>query len=155
MSGRRQSQRPNQIKREHEDGSDNIAVTAATANPPKRQRKEFKGSKTTHRMSVSATTLDVPDTVLQVYHHMLPKTPEGVAFLFGSRFSEALQVAAIRAAIGFKITTEAAIEEFRRFLAIKAFTVDEDANKISPTPLSTLKHPNHPSCLMLSYKNSG
>jgi hypothetical protein len=30
------------------------------------------------------------------------------------------------------------MEEFRRFFAIKAFAMDEDAEKISPTPLSKM-----------------
>ncbi len=86
---------------------------------------------------------------------MLPKNPEGIAFLFGSPFSEALQVPAERVALEYQITKEDAIEELRRLLVIKAFTVDKDANKISPTPLSTQNHPNHPSHFMLTCENSG
>jgi len=67
---------------------------------------------------------------------MLPKHADGIAFLFGSAFSEALQAPAERAAVLFQVTEEEAIEEFRRLLAIKTFKVDEDATNISPTPLS-------------------
>jgi hypothetical protein len=68
---------------------------------------------------------------------MLPKSPEGRTFLFSPRFSEALQVPAERVAIRYQVTKAQAIEEFRPLIAIKTFTVDEDATKISPTPLST------------------
>jgi hypothetical protein len=81
---------------------------------------------------------------------MLPENPEGIAFLFGTRFSEALQVPAMRVAIQYQITKEDAIEELRRLLIIKAFTADIDANKISPTPLSTHNHLNP---LSLTYTN--
>jgi hypothetical protein len=67
---------------------------------------------------------------------MLPKTPEGRTFLFSPRFSEGLQLPAERVAIRYQVTKAQAIEEFRRLIAIKTFTVDEDATKISPTPLS-------------------
>lgn len=79
---------------------------------------------------------------------MLPKNHSGIAFLFNANFSEALRVLAERIAIDYGITKEAAIEEVRRFLAIKVFAVDEFAIKISPTPLGTLVHPNTP--LLLS-----
>lgn len=88
-------------------------------------------------MSVAANTIDVPDAILRVYQQMLPKSPEGIEFLFSARFSDALRVPAERVAIEYRITKDDAIEELRRLLVIKAFTADEDATKISPTPLST------------------
>jgi hypothetical protein len=136
MLSRRQSERPSTLKREREKPPDN-PITNTSPVPAKRQRKESKASKTTHTMSVAATAINVPNAILQVYQHMLPKNPEGIAFLFGSPFSEALQVPAERVATEYQITKEDAIEELRRLLVIKAFTVDKDANKISPTPLST------------------
>jgi hypothetical protein len=36
----------------------------------------------------------------------------------------------------YEVLPEVAIEEFRRLIAIKVFTADVDAEKISPTPLS-------------------
>jgi hypothetical protein len=87
-------------------------------------------------MSAVAMLVNVPDAVLQVYHQLLPKNPEGIAFLFSPPFFEALEVRAGRLAIKYQINIEDAIEELRRLLAIKAFTVDKDGNKISPTPLS-------------------
>jgi hypothetical protein len=79
---------------------------------------------------------------------MLPKNHRGIAFLFSRDFSNALQVPAERIAIDYGITKEAAIEEVRRFLAIKVFAVDEIAIEISPTALSTFTRPNTP--LLLS-----
>jgi len=84
-------------------------------------------------MSVALTAISVLDAVLHVYQHMLPKNPKGISFLFGLHFSEALQVPAARVAIERKITKDDAIDELRRLLVIKAFTVDENATKISPT----------------------
>jgi len=105
-------------------------------------------------MSVVATTVNVPNDVVQTYQHMLPDNPDGIAFLFGPNFSEALQVPADRVALAYQVTKEAAIEELRRLLAIKVFTVDEDATKTSPTPLSTQNYPNHLSYFMLTCETS-
>jgi hypothetical protein len=106
-------------------------------------------------MSVPATAINVPDAVLQVYQSMLPQNLEGIAFLFSSRFSEALQVPAQRVAIPYQITEAEAIEELRRLLAIKVFTADEDANKISPTPLSMKYLLIIPLLLHTNLQNSG
>jgi hypothetical protein len=134
MSSRPQSQRPptpNIIKRELEEESDNITIADT-----KRQRKEIESSRTSPTMSPATATPSVPQAVLQVYQQMLPKNHEGIEFLFDERFSQALQVPAERVATAYNISKEDAIEELRRLLVIKAFTVDKDANKISPTPLS-------------------
>jgi hypothetical protein len=140
MSGRSRPQRPrsSKLKRESDDSSysDNITITDTTPVPAKRQRKESEDSKAAPTMSAVATLVNVPDAVLQVYQQLLPKNPEGIAFLFSPSFFEALEVRAERLAIRYQINIEDAIEELRRLLAIKAFTVDKDGNKISPTPLS-------------------
>ncbi|KAE8451333.1 hypothetical protein EG329_003962 [Mollisiaceae sp. DMI_Dod_QoI] len=97
MSGIRQSQRPSKVKRELEELSDNNAIAEATPVPAKRQR-------IAPAMSVHAA-IDPPDSALQA-----------IAFLFGSRFSDALQVPAERVANDYNITKENAIEELRRRL---------------------------------------
>ena len=102
--------------------------------PSKRQRN--KAPEIDLTKSAAPTTIYNDRTLLQTYQNMLPKTPEGRTFLFGPRFSEALQVPAERVAIRYQVTKAQAIEEFRRLIAIKTFMVDEDATKISPTPLS-------------------
>jgi hypothetical protein len=140
MSGRRQSQRPRKLKSELEESSDNTTLV-----PANHHRKQSEASKAAPTMSVAVTTIGVPNAILQVYQHMLPNNPEGIAFLFDFPFSKALQVTAERVAIQYQITKEDAIEELRRLLVIKAFTVDKDANKISPTPLSTQNYLNHSS----------
>jgi hypothetical protein len=134
MSGKSQ---PNKLKHERQEDMTDTTITDTTPVAAKRQRKESKAAKTAPTMSTTATAINVPDAVLQAYQHMLPKNPEGIAFLFGSRFSDAIQGPSQRVAIISQVSKEEAIEEFRRLLAIKMFTVDEDASKISPTPLST------------------
>ncbi|CZR60727.1 uncharacterized protein PAC_10623 [Phialocephala subalpina] len=133
MSGRRKSQRSSTLKRDHEEPI--IITDSPTASPAKRQRNESKIPKTTLTISAAAMTTNVPDAVIRVYQQMLPNNSEGIAFLFGSRFSDALRVPAERVAIQYHVTKDDAIEELRRLLVIKAFTADEDATKISPTPL--------------------
>lgn len=134
MSARRESQRTTKLKHDREETPDTLV-------PAKRHRKEsgLQGLNTAPTMSAPATNVNVGvhDALLRVYHHMLPKNPEGIAFLFDARFAEALRVPANRVAIEYQITREEGIEELRRLIAIKAFTVDKDATKISPTPLST------------------
>jgi hypothetical protein len=131
MSGKPQYQRPSKDKHEYKQ-SDNMPTTDAALVTAKHQSKEAAPT-----MSVAATTINVPDAILKVYQHMLPNNPEGIAFLFDSAFSKAFQAPAERVATRYRVTKEEAIEEFRRLLVIKAFTVDKEANKISPTPLST------------------
>jgi hypothetical protein len=141
------------IKRENDDITDSDIIDL-THTAPKRQRKEDKASKTAPMTSDIRGT-SVPDDLLQVYRHLLPKSREGIAFLFSSTFSDALQAPAERAATLHEVTREQAVEELRRLLAIKVFTVDEDATKISPTPLSKQNPSNNPVYLMLMYRNSG
>ncbi|KAF8853886.1 ubiquitin-domain-containing protein [Acephala macrosclerotiorum] len=134
MSGRRQSQRSSTLKCEREE-PEGTSIADTTPVPAKRRRQEPTSSKTALTMPAAATVINVPEAVLQVYQHMLPNNPEGIAFLFDSRFSEALSVPADRVAIQYRITKDDAIEELRRLLVIKAFAVDEKATKISPTHL--------------------
>ena len=97
---------------------------------------------------------NVPDADLKAYRQMLPNNPEGIDFLFSSRLSEAVQVPAQRVAIQYQITKENVIEELRRLLVIKAFTIDKYATKISPTPLS-MHNPNYLPDFILTRENSG
>jgi hypothetical protein len=90
-------------------------------------------------MSAATAAVKVPEALLRVYQHLLPENPKGIEFLYSSPFCKVLEVPANRVAMEFGVARENVIEELRRFLAIKAFTVDKDANKISPTPLSTQK----------------
>jgi len=75
-------------------------------------------------------------TVHPGYQFLLPRNPKGIDFLFSAYFSETLKVPVASLAIRYNIIESTVIEEFRRFLAIKAFTVDENADKISPSLLS-------------------
>lgn len=74
---------------------------------------------------------------LKSYQQILPA--DGVAFLFSERFSQTLLEAVGRdIALENRITEDQVIQEFRRRLALKAFTVDTFATKISPTHLIKL-----------------
>ena len=86
-------------------------------------------------MTEEAPDVDIPDATLQVYQHMLPNNPKGIAFLFNESFSDAPDNVE-DVAIAYHVHKDDAIEELRRLLVIKALTGDEDANEISPTPLS-------------------
>ncbi len=130
MSSTHQISRPTAVKR----GSGELTTTVTSQLPSKRQRNE--APKTDLTKSAAPTTIYNDRTALQTYQLMLPKSPEGRTFLFSPRFSEALQVPAERVAIRYQVTKAQAIEEFRRLIAIKTFTVDEDATRISTTPLS-------------------
>ncbi|KAF2436929.1 hypothetical protein EJ08DRAFT_6734 [Tothia fuscella] len=78
-------------------------------------------------------TLPVPAPHLPAYQQLL--SSEGIAFLYSQRLSQALIEPAQRAASEYNIVAERAIEELRPLLALKTFTNDEYADKISPTPL--------------------
>lgn len=131
MSSTQQTSRPTKVK----CGSEELTTTVTLPFPLKRQRME--APETDLMISDTPATIDMHGNDLQAYQHMLPKSPAGRAFLFSPRFSEALQMPAERVAIKYQVTKAKAIEEFRRLIAIKTFTVDADATKISPTPLST------------------
>jgi hypothetical protein len=143
------STRSKRPRREHDETTDstNNNTAATTPVPSKRQRKETNSSKTplapTPKMSTANTTFNIPSSVLKTYQQLLPENPQGIAFLFNAQFSEALDAAAKRVASEYMIAKGSAIEEFRRLLAIKVFTVDKFATKISPTPLSKQKEPLH------------
>lgn len=87
-------------------------------------------------MSLEAPKSGVPAELLPMYQRILPNNHEGITFLFSEAFSNAISVPAKQVAKQYQITAETAMEEFRRLLAIKAFTGDKYATKISPTPLS-------------------
>jgi hypothetical protein len=64
--------------------------------------------------NVSASTLVANDPAMMIspiYPQLL--SPEGVIFLFASRFSSTLQEATSLVANAYNVTTEQAIEEFR------------------------------------------
>jgi hypothetical protein len=65
------------------------------------------------------------------YLNVFTKANVEVDFLFGSEFSTALQDSADQASKIYDITALQALEEFRRLVAIKAFTSDVDTTKIS------------------------
>lgn len=126
-------------KSEYEDTPDYDATT--TSIPSKRQqhkRKKSNSSKTSPvpKMASAGPTLNVPAAALRTYEQLIPENSQGIHFLFSPNFSEALDTTARRAAAEYQITKEDVLEELRRFLAIKVFTVDEYATKISPTPFS-------------------
>ncbi|KAL2070290.1 hypothetical protein VTL71DRAFT_13316 [Oculimacula yallundae] len=70
------------------------------------------------------------------YKHLLPNPDTGIDFLYSDSLSTVLKETSVRVAAEYGITEEEALEEFRRFMAIKAFTSDEKAKKVSPTALS-------------------
>jgi hypothetical protein len=144
MSSTRQISRPIKVKR----GSEELMTPVALSFTSKRQR--IQATETDLIMPAATRTIDKHRTTLNVYEHMLPKSPEGRAFLFSPRFSGGLQVPAERIAIRYQVTNAEAIEEFRRLIAIKTFTVDEDATKISHTPIRTQNVPYFTPCLILT-----
>lgn len=74
-------------------------------------------------------------TIQPVYRQPLPNPPEGIVFLFSTRFSEALKDPALQATLLYDVTAEQVIEELRRLLAIKTLMEDHKADKISSTSL--------------------
>lgn len=78
---------------------------------------------------------DLPAAVVQVYRNA-QLSADAIAFLFSSEFSVAFQDVVEEIGRVYRVSREQAIEEFRRLLAIKTFTFDVNATKISPTPLS-------------------
>lgn len=83
-------------------------------------------------MSSESIPLDIPS----VYKQILPDQPTGITFLFGSRFLQAVDSFAQEIAPKYSINVNTAIEELRRLLVIKTYTVDTLGTKIFPTPLS-------------------
>lgn len=77
----------------------------------------------------------------QQYLKLIPNLPsryDAVEFLFGPKFTyaHAIETASWTASLTYQITQDEAIEEFRRFLWLKTYTKDGDAQIISPTPIS-------------------
>ncbi|CAG8975316.1 hypothetical protein HYALB_00010559 [Hymenoscyphus albidus] len=71
------------------------------------------------------------------FRDLMPNSPQTIAFLHGPRFSDAMNEAAtaINTTGSFNVTPAQAVEELRRFLALKVFIHDDKAEKLSPTPL--------------------
>jgi hypothetical protein len=136
MSDRRQRRRS--IKREREEAID---LTRDTTPVLKRQRRQEPHLSMTAQIKSDPAAINAPEAVIKAYQHILGSNLEAIAFLFSSAFGAALKVPAERVASDYHVTTEEAIEELRRLLAIKAFAVDTEATKISPTPLSTQTSP--------------
>lgn len=98
--------------------------------------------------TMSATgVISASPEVIQVYQNARLST-QAISFLFSPAFSDALQEHAAHVRVVYNVATEKVIEEFRRLLAIKTFTSDVDATKISPTPLSKSLTPSHPHLLL-------
>lgn len=68
---------------------------------------------------------------------------DAVVFIFSKSFHDALRDKANNCPRIHGVSAEKAIEEFRRLLAIKTWTVDFDATKISPTPISKFHSEYH------------
>lgn len=137
MPTRRESKRLALAKRNCEDSPDDspkeTTLPDRSVGPAKRQRIDVP--QPASLVPEEAPDVDIPDATLQVYRHMLPRNPKGIAFLFDASFSDALENVE-DVAIAYHVHKDDAIEELRRLLVIKALTGDEDANEISPTPLS-------------------
>jgi len=79
--------------------------------------------------------LNVPTDVLETYKFLLSSNTAGLIFLFSPAYINALKPTAERLVEEYGFGIEKVIDEFRRLLAIKVFSFDGDATKISPTPL--------------------
>lgn len=101
--------------------------------PPKRERSESVASSTLADVEL----LMVETRAHHAFNKLMSNSPEGVAFLHGPRFSNAMKEAAIatNAAVTFNITADQAVEELRRFLALKVFLQDDKAEKLAPSSL--------------------
>ncbi|RYE24743.1 MAG: hypothetical protein EOP45_05475 [Sphingobacteriaceae bacterium] len=64
-----------------------------------------------------------------------------VGFIFSKRFHQAVQRSTKQAVILYGITSEEAIEEFRRFISLKSYMKDEKADILGPTPISKVLFP--------------
>ncbi|CAG8948921.1 hypothetical protein HYFRA_00002048 [Hymenoscyphus fraxineus] len=73
------------------------------------------------------------------FRDLMPNSPQTIAFLHGPRFSDAMNEAAtaINTTGTMNVTPAQAVEELRRFLALKVFIHDDKAEKLSPTPIMT------------------
>ncbi|MAD84988.1 MAG: hypothetical protein CL912_18675 [Deltaproteobacteria bacterium] len=91
----------------------------------------------------SAMRLNVPTDVLETYKFLLSSNTAGLIFLFSPAYINALKPTAERLVEEYGFGIEKVIDEFRRLLAIKVFSFDGDATKISPTPLSKFRRPNN------------
>ena len=124
MSGPSRPSSSGRIKREREQSSDLYSIDDDALVPAKRQREQY-------------TDVKVPEDLRSIYEQLLPKPESGIKFLFDPTFASTLKSTASRLAAEYRIKEDEAIEEVRRLFAMKAFTSDEKASKISPTPLST------------------
>jgi len=68
------------------------------------------------------------------YKKLLPS--KSIAFLYSDTYNTALREDAQILSIRYDVTAEQALEEFRRFIALKVHLKDGNATLLSPTPLS-------------------
>lgn len=114
----------------------------------KRQRQDPENGSTKLIPSLEPTMHEYAKS-RKDYLKLLPQNVSAVTWLFSSQFSEPLSDTARTIASSFNITAKEALEEFRRFIALKVFTNDVNAMIISPTPLSTTFHGCQLSMLIL------
>lgn len=81
--------------------------------------------------------MEAPANDDNVFNGLMPNNPQAMAFLHSPRFTNAMKKAATttNATLTFNVTPNQAVEELRRFLALKVFIHDERANKLDPTKL--------------------
>ncbi|KAL5330287.1 hypothetical protein ACEPPN_003813 [Leptodophora sp. 'Broadleaf-Isolate-01'] len=96
----------NRNKRKREHSPDILSISDNPSAPLKGQKAEGPGS-------------NIPDSTKRAYEHLLPHPDTSTKFLYSAAFSVALRVTASQVAPQFR-----------------AFTSDEKATKISPTPLT-------------------
>ncbi|KAG0650279.1 hypothetical protein D0Z07_3275 [Hyphodiscus hymeniophilus] len=116
-----------------------LASTTDTASPAKREAPALStttiSSPAKSEPSTSSVSTDIMPFIPPAYQQMLPGCPKGLAFLFSTRILAVLHVPTERLAQEYDKSKKEVAEEFRRFVAIKVFTEDHDAVKISPTSL--------------------
>jgi len=82
----------------------------------------------------SPLALDSSIPPLGIYQSFLPAP--ALRYLFSDRFLNGIYPYATKCATEYGITPDQALEEFRRFIALKMFVSDHHALKLGPTTLS-------------------
>lgn len=70
------------------------------------------------------------------YGSLLPRA--SIPFLYSKTFADALLGVVLAVCESYNIEREEALEEFRRFIALKVYYKDKDSTFLSATPLSTI-----------------
>lgn len=89
----------------------------------------------TKKKQLGPTAVPAQPDIHHAFHRLITNSPQSIAFLYGSRFTNAMKEAASNAAVLFNVTAAQAIEELRRLLALKVFARDDQGRKIGATPL--------------------